>query len=117
MLQDLLIDDKIIFQHPFKIKSEIANYFMDLISEYDKDTARHSCKVAKIANEFAIKLNLSPRMIDDISTAALLHDIGKIKIPKNIVNKSEKLTKNEFAFSILCPKISVPSLDQAETKI
>lgn len=96
MLQDLLIDDEIIFQHPFKTKYEITNHFVGLISKHDKSTARHSRKVAKIANEFAMKLHLSPRMIDDISTAALLHDIGKIKIPKTILNKPEKLTINEL---------------------
>jgi len=96
MLQKLVIDDENIFQYPFKTKSEIINHLLNLISQHDMDTARHSYKVASMAVAFAIKLNLSLQIIEDTSTAALLHDIGKIKIPKNILNKPGKLTENEF---------------------
>lgn len=96
MFKSLLLDNEIIFQYSFKTKSEIVTHFMKLINKHDKGTARHSCEVAKIATTFAIKLNLPSEMIEDISTAALLHDIGKIKIPKSILNKPGKLTKNEF---------------------
>jgi len=96
MLQNLVIDDEIIFQYPFKTKSEIINHLLKLISQHDTSTARHSYKVANMAVAFAIKLNLPLQVIEDTSTAALLHDIGKIKIPKNILNKPGKLTENEF---------------------
>lgn len=96
MLQNLVIDDEIIFQYPFKTKSEIINHLLNLISQHDIGTAMHSHKVANMAVAFAIKLNLPLQTIEDISTVALLHDIGKIKIPKNILNKPGKLTENEF---------------------
>jgi len=96
MLQNLVIDDEIIFQYPFKTKPEIINHLLNLISQHDIGTARHSYKVANMAVAFAIKLNLPLQIIEDTSTAALLHDIGKIKIPKNILNKPGKLTENEF---------------------
>ena len=96
MLQNLLIEDKIIFQYPFKTKSETINHLLNLISQHDTGTARHSYKVANLAVAFAIKLNLPFQTIEDTLTAALLHDIGKIKIPKNILNKPGKLTENEF---------------------
>jgi len=96
MLQNLVIDDEIIFQYPFKTKSEIINHLLNLISQHDTGKARHSYKVANMAVAFAIKLNLPLQIIEETSTAALLHDIGKIKIPKNILNKPGKLTENEF---------------------
>lgn len=96
MLQNLVIDDEIIFQYPFKTKSEIINHLLNLINQHDAGTAKHSYKVANMAVAFAIKLNLSLQTIEDITTAALLHDIGKIRIPKNILNKPGKLTGNEF---------------------
>ena len=96
MLQNSIIDDDIIFQYPCKTRLEITNYLLALIHQHDVDTAKHSYNVANIAVRFARKLNLSSQMIKDISVAALLHDIGKIKIPRQILNKPEKLTKSEF---------------------
>lgn len=96
MLQNSIIDDDIIFQYPCKTRLEITNYLLALIHQHDVDTAKHSYNVANIAVRFARRLNLSSQMIKDISVAALLHDIGKIKIPRQILNKPEKLTKSEF---------------------
>ncbi|SFM17268.1 HD-GYP domain-containing protein [Pelosinus propionicus] len=96
MLQNSIIDDDIIFQYPCKTRLEITNYLLTLIHQHDVDTARHSYNVANIAVRFAKRLNLSSQMVKDISVAALLHDIGKIKIPRRILSKPEKLTNSEF---------------------
>jgi putative nucleotidyltransferase with HDIG domain len=96
MLQNSIIDDEIIFQYSCKTRLEVTNYLLSLIHQYDVDTAKHSYNVANIAVNFARKLNLSSKMIEDISVAALLHDVGKIKIPRNILNKPGKLTESEF---------------------
>lgn len=96
MLQNFIVDDETIFQCPFKTKLEITNYLLGLISHYDAATAQHSYNVANISVNFAKKLNLSPQTIKDISLAALLHDVGKIKIPQHILNKPETLTESEF---------------------
>jgi len=96
MLQGLIIDDEIIFQHPFKTKSEVVNHLLNLISRHDTGTARHCHNVAEMAVKFARILNLPCQTVEDIETAALLHDIGKIKIPKEILNKPDKLTEDEF---------------------
>lgn len=79
--------------------SEIINYFFALIYQYDRYTADHSLKVKKLAVELAAKLELPPQMIQDLSAAALLHDIGKMAIPKRILNKPGKL--NGFEFEII----------------
>jgi putative nucleotidyltransferase with HDIG domain len=96
MLQNLIIDDEIIFQHPFKTKTEIVNHLLNLISMHDTGTARHSYNVAEMAVKFANTLNLPCQTVEEIATAALLHDIGKIKIPKDILTKPGKLTGDEF---------------------
>ncbi len=96
MLQNSIIDDETIFEYPCKTRLEITNYLLALIHQHDVDTAKHSYNVANIAVRFARSLNLSSQMIKDISVAALLHDIGKIKIPRQILNKPEKLSKSEF---------------------
>ncbi|MBP2661938.1 MAG: metal dependent phosphohydrolase [Firmicutes bacterium] len=77
-------------------KSEVIAYLFQLIVNYNLSTAKHSCRVEKLAVGFAIRLGLSFQIIQLMSAAALLHDIGKIIIPKKILNKPEKLTKHEF---------------------
>ena len=51
----------------------------------------HSRKVSTYAGALAEAIGLSPDEISKVSTAALLHDIGKIGIPDNVLNKKKKL--------------------------
>jgi putative nucleotidyltransferase with HDIG domain len=63
---------------------------------YDRSTALHCYRVEQLAMKFVATLNLSHQIIQDISRAALLHDLGKIKIPKAILNKPRTLADAEF---------------------
>lgn len=56
----------------------------------------HSKRVAGYVSSMAKKIGLSSDEAKKIELAALLHDIGKIEINSNILNKSEKLTQEEF---------------------
>lgn len=57
---------------------------------------KHSQKVREYAVALAKSLNLAPADITRISTCALLHDVGKIGISDEILNKKGKLTKEEW---------------------
>ncbi len=59
-------------------------------------TYEHCLRVARIARELAERMNFTPDQINLLSTAALLHDIGKITIPSSILNKAEGLNESEF---------------------
>lgn len=56
----------------------------------------HSKRVARHVNFMAEKVGLSSDEARKVELAALLHDIGKIEIDENILNKSEELTESEF---------------------
>jgi putative nucleotidyltransferase with HDIG domain len=58
-------------------------------------TAGHSERVAKLALEIGLVLELSTDEIENIQRAALLHDIGKIATPVNILDKPGTLTEEE----------------------
>ncbi|MEN6412136.1 MAG: HD-GYP domain-containing protein [Veillonellales bacterium] len=75
---------------------EIVSSFLSLIADYDRYTAEHSFKVQRLAMELAAGLDLAAPIIQDISDAALLHDIGKMKISNTILTKPGKLTHSEF---------------------
>lgn len=64
--------------------------------EYDDATYIHSMNVALICNIFARWLRMNEEEIIKATTSGLLHDIGKIKIPEEILKKPDKLTKQEF---------------------
>ena len=63
----------------------------------DEYTFKHSVDVATLAMITAQKMNLSQQEIYNIGIAGLLHDMGKSKIPLDILNKPGKLTDEEFA--------------------
>ena len=62
----------------------------------DHYTYGHSRKVNTYAVALAEAIGLPPDEVSKISTAALLHDIGKIGIPDRILNKKGKLTDEEW---------------------
>ena len=62
----------------------------------DHYTYGHSRKVNTYAVALAEALSLSPDEVSKISTAALLHDIGKIGVPDRILNKKGELTNEEW---------------------
>ena len=65
------------------------------IDARDPSTYGHSQKVAKYALLLGEAVGLSPEQLGSLRTAALLHDIGKIGIPDNVLHKAQRLTAKE----------------------
>ena len=62
----------------------------------DEYTFKHSVDVATMAMVVAKKMGFSEEEVYDIGVAGLLHDLGKSKVPVEILNKPGKLTDEEF---------------------
>jgi putative nucleotidyltransferase with HDIG domain len=67
------------------------------LKEFDQYTTTHSLNVAVLSMGLAESLGCSPRDVRAIGVAGLLHDIGKIRIPLEILTKPGKLTDEERA--------------------
>lgn len=67
------------------------------IDAMDPSTHRHSERVATLAAQLAEVLGWSPVRIDWIREAALIHDVGKIGVPSEVLFKSGALSAEEFA--------------------
>jgi putative nucleotidyltransferase with HDIG domain len=67
------------------------------LKEFDQYTTTHSLNVAVLAMGLAESLGCRPREIRAIGVAGLLHDIGKILIPLEVLTKPGKLTDEERA--------------------
>ncbi len=78
--------------------SEPSNLFGLLSSLQVKDDYiyRHHIGVAMIATLIGRWLHMQESELLQLSTAALLHDVGKIRIPQEILNNPDKLTEEEF---------------------
>ena len=68
-------------------------YLFEKTEEY---SANHSRRVAMISVLLAEKVGIKGRKLKDIKIAAYLHDIGKISIPLEVLNKKGKLERDEF---------------------
>ncbi|MDF2842169.1 MAG: hypothetical protein K0R00_595 [Herbinix sp.] len=66
------------------------------IRNYDDMTFVHSLNVSLICNIFAGWLKFSPEDTRALTLAGLLHDIGKMLIPREIIQKDGKLTDDEY---------------------
>ncbi|MEI7474159.1 MAG: HD-GYP domain-containing protein [bacterium] len=63
---------------------------------FDEYTFSHTINVSTISSAIALTMKMSEKEIEDLSLGALLHDIGKMRIPIEILNKPGKLEPEEF---------------------
>lgn len=67
-----------------------------IAGQKDQYTAGHQKRVARLACAIAENLCLSAAAVETIRIGAVLHDIGKIQVPSEILTKPSRLTKTEF---------------------
>jgi HD-GYP domain-containing protein (c-di-GMP phosphodiesterase class II) len=68
----------------------------DVVESEDSYTASHSRSVVELTNAVADELGVPEMDRQELEFAAMLHDVGKIAIPKEILNKPSRLTESEF---------------------
>jgi len=66
------------------------------LKKYDNYTFTHMVNVSALAMAQARALNLDGTLLREFGFAALMHDIGKVNTPLEVLNKPDKLTKEEF---------------------
>ena len=66
------------------------------IKNYDEYTLNHSTNVTVLSICFGRRLGLERKELIDLGVSAFFHDIGKVEIPEEILNKPGKLDDNEF---------------------
>ncbi|MGN0599986.1 MAG: HD-GYP domain-containing protein [Oscillospiraceae bacterium] len=66
------------------------------IKMYDDYTFHHSLSVAIMAIAIGLELGFNNFMLNELGTAGLMHDIGKVSVPVEIITKPSRLTPEEF---------------------
>ena len=79
-----------------RLFTQTAEALASAIDAKDKYTKGHSSRVAEYSRKIAELAGKNQQECDEIYYAALLHDVGKIGIPKEILNKNGKLTDEEY---------------------
>jgi HD-GYP domain-containing protein (c-di-GMP phosphodiesterase class II) len=78
-------------------RSAMLRRMSALLEARDPYTHGHSRRVARHAERIAVEMGLPREQVAKIRSAALVHDIGKINVPRPILTKPGKLTDSEFA--------------------
>jgi putative nucleotidyltransferase with HDIG domain len=78
------------------LRNPDAHLCMTHMKNRDEYTAQHSINVCVLSMALARHVGLHTDQISMLGVGALLHDIGKIKTPLEILNKPDKLTEQEF---------------------
>lgn len=81
------------------------------LRQVDDSIYAHSINVALIARILGTWLKYDRETLDQLTIAGLLHDIGKIKIPEDILNKPGKLSSAEFEIIKMHPTLGYDSVD------
>lgn len=90
-----------------------------LIEAKESDSSHHCQRVGTIAANLAAAVGLDSGQVESIRATAMIHDLGKISIPDEILNKPSRLTAEEFAIVKRHPQVgykligAFPELDFA----
>lgn len=75
-----------------------------MVEERDLYTSNHQFRVAELSIAIAKRLKLKPEQMVGIYLGGLIHDIGKVAIPSEILNQPRKLTTEEYAIVRIHPQ-------------
>ena len=91
---------------------EIAKSLAGAIDAKDPYTKGHSTSVSRYSEALARACNLPENEVERISLGALLHDVGKIGIPENVLKKPDKLSDDEWSIMKQHPVIGAEKVLQ-----
>jgi HD-GYP domain-containing protein (c-di-GMP phosphodiesterase class II) len=85
-----------LYRQQSELLQNIVRALVSAIDAKDPYTSGHSDRVARFAVRIALEMRCSPKFINTVYMAGLLHDVGKIGIDDNVLRKAGRLTTVEF---------------------
>ncbi|MFW5984823.1 MAG: HD domain-containing phosphohydrolase, partial [Halanaerobiaceae bacterium] len=106
------------FQRYYKLQGEFNRELVTAITSileiYDEYTSNHSKNVAEMSSEIAKKMELSDSEVKAAYWAGMVHDIGKLIIPLEVINKTESLSDKEYRLIEKHPVWTYEALKKSE---
>lgn len=106
LLEDVRLGKQVELEHIEPVTEKIVNSVfrnkdalisLTRIKDRDQYTFMHSVSVSGLLASFALDRGLERERIKQVVLGGLLHDVGKMRVPLEILNKPGKLTDEEFA--------------------
>lgn len=110
----MVLENTMLYKDLRRTYLSIVRALTSAIEAKDPYTQGHSILVAKYAEAIAQEMGLSPIEIESIQIAGLLHDLGKIGVPEEILLKMGKLTPGEYEVVKSHPEIALRILGAVE---
>ncbi len=117
----LFLGPLLLARYSYKLYIDMRRVYVDTVKSLsqaievkDPYTQGHSMRVSEYAYDLGKRVNLSIRRLENLKMAAILHDIGKIGIEENILNKPGRLTEEEFDKIKQHPEIGVKIIQDIE---
>lgn len=76
---------------------ELTERLFDDLTHHSQVMAEHSARVAILSSDIGVELKLTSKQIGELLKAGLLHDIGKLKTPKEILDGKDNITDADLA--------------------
>lgn len=95
------------------VRNPNALICLNQLKNKDEYTAQHSLNVCILTVTFCRHLGMPERLLNMIGLGALLHDVGKMNTPLEILNKPDKLTDEEFRIMKTHPEHGKRILEEA----
>ena len=84
------------YKKAINLSKQMVNALAKTIDAKDKYTNGHSTRVAEYSMLIAKRMGYEGEKLEQLEFSALLHDIGKIGVPREIINKPSRLTDEEY---------------------
>lgn len=78
------------------LRSDYLSYIKTTMFEKSNETEEHAERLAKLSKKLGEAMGLSENELDELELVAMLHDVGKISIDKNILTKAGRLSDAEW---------------------
>ena len=99
----------------FRRLQDLLEGVVVLLEERDPHLVEHQRRVCRLACAIAEEMGLPPEQIENLSVAAMLHDIGLVFIPPEILHKTDSLTPLETALIQAHPRAGYNILENLES--
>ena len=97
-----------------KALGAIIQAMVVVVETRDPYTAGHQRRVSSLARAIAAEMDLPSETVDGIRMAGIIHDIGKIAVPAEILSKPTKLSEIEFSMIKIHPQAGYDILKEIE---
>jgi HD-GYP domain-containing protein (c-di-GMP phosphodiesterase class II) len=81
----------------FKVVRSLVNLFSFIVDAKSPFTAEHSIGVGRLARYLGQQMQLPEKSCDTLELAGLLHDLGKLRVPDQYIEKPGRLTQQEYS--------------------